>query len=184
MSCFITYSGINFDIINIQAQNIKIDDIAHALSLLCRGNGHYRYFYSVAQHSINCYKEAKNRNLNFKLQLASLMHDSAEAYLSDIISDIKKICPDYSFFEKRLLDSIFEKFNLNLSNMEWALVQDIDQYILKCEFQRIQHINIDDSPNKITNKLNFYRIPCKKVEKNFIKIFYMLQTAIRSTQSK
>ena len=49
-----TYTGIEFYIIDPQEEDIDIHDIAHPLSLLCRANGHCRYFYSVAQHTLNC----------------------------------------------------------------------------------------------------------------------------------
>lgn len=178
MSYFLTYSGIKFDVSNIEAQNIKIKDIAHSLSLLCRGNGHYKYFYSVAQHCINCFEEARSRKLSFKLQLASLMHDSSEAYLSDIISDIKELCPDYILQEKRLLDAIFEKYNLRLTEREWAIIYDIDKFILKCEFQKIQQMPIGDIGRKISKSLKFQSRNCKKIEITFIKIFNDLQKHI------
>jgi len=42
-------------------QEVSTRDIAHALSLLCRAHGHYRHFYRIAQHSLNCAKEAQLR---------------------------------------------------------------------------------------------------------------------------
>ena len=62
MSEITTYTGKLFDPTNPNIDGIDIVDIAHALSLLCRGNGHVKYFYSVGQHSISCYREAKARN--------------------------------------------------------------------------------------------------------------------------
>lgn len=55
-----------FDPLNPDLELVNITDIAHALSLLCRANGHFRNFYSVAQHSINCLEEAKERGYSEK----------------------------------------------------------------------------------------------------------------------
>jgi hypothetical protein len=49
---FTTYSGIEFSPGFLQIENIDIKDIAHALSRICRFNGHIKKFYSVAQHCI------------------------------------------------------------------------------------------------------------------------------------
>ena len=48
-----TYSKIMFDPLQPDTALIDIQDIAHALSMLCRANGHFPIFYSVGQHSIN-----------------------------------------------------------------------------------------------------------------------------------
>ena len=55
------FSGYRIDPLHIKEDDIYLEDIAHALSLICRGNGHIKYFYSVAQHSLNCAKEAQSR---------------------------------------------------------------------------------------------------------------------------
>ena len=56
-----TYAGHRFDPMYMTPEDVDIRDIAHALSLMCRGGGHLRYFYSVAQHCINCADEARAR---------------------------------------------------------------------------------------------------------------------------
>ena len=61
-----TYTGIDFYIIDPHIDDINATDIAHALSLTCRANGHYKHFYSITQHSINCFKEAKARGYSKK----------------------------------------------------------------------------------------------------------------------
>ena len=43
MSYITTYTGKHFDPVNPDASLLCIEDIAHALSLLCRGNGHVEY---------------------------------------------------------------------------------------------------------------------------------------------
>lgn len=54
-----TYTGKHFDITNMDPAAIGIEDIAHALSLICRGNGHVRTFYSVGQHCLQCAYETE-----------------------------------------------------------------------------------------------------------------------------
>jgi hypothetical protein len=44
-----TASGRKFPLFDIDAEAICIEDIAHALSMLCRFNGHCLRFYSVAE---------------------------------------------------------------------------------------------------------------------------------------
>ena len=67
MSCIKTYTGVMFDPLSPDTELIDIVDIAHALSMLCRANGHFRSFYSVGQHSINCMREAKARGYSEKM---------------------------------------------------------------------------------------------------------------------
>ncbi len=54
----LTYSKTKFYPLEPVREDIKIEDIAHALSLMTRANGHFKHFYSVAQHSISCCREA------------------------------------------------------------------------------------------------------------------------------
>lgn len=84
------FSGHKIDPLHIKEDDIHLEDIAHALSLICRGNGHIKYFYSVAQHSLNCAKEAQSRGYSKDVVLSCLFHDASEAYMSDLITPIKK----------------------------------------------------------------------------------------------
>ena len=84
MSEIMTYTKKMFDPLCPDAELIDIEDIAHALSMLCRANGHFKSFYSVAQHSINCMKEARASGYSGRIQLGCLLHDASEAYLSDV----------------------------------------------------------------------------------------------------
>ncbi len=129
-----TYSGNCLDPLNPKKEDINIRDIAHALSYVCRGNGQTTHFYSVAQHCINCEKEAVARGYSEKIRLACLLHDAAEAYMSDFIRPIKQLMPEYSVMEKRLLDVIFEKFGLaDITEEEWTLVKEIDDVLLEVD---------------------------------------------------
>ena len=59
-----TYTEEHFYPTNPDPDKLKPEDIAHSLSLQCRGNGHVKVFFSVAQHCINCAKEAEARGLS------------------------------------------------------------------------------------------------------------------------
>lgn len=116
-----TYTGRKFYPIDPDPDDINIEDIAHALSLICRFNGHCRFFYSVAQHSLGVQEELAREGYSKVYQLYGLLHDAAEAYLADVISPVKPHLVNYEDLEKRLLANIFKKFGLlPLSGRIWA----------------------------------------------------------------
>lgn len=79
-----TFSGGKVHFRDPKPEEIHITDIAHHLSLLCRYTGACYEFYSVADHSLRVAKIAP-----FKLRLAGLLHDAAEAYINDISRPVK-----------------------------------------------------------------------------------------------
>ena len=88
-----TYTGKYFNPTQPNPDLISIQDIAHALSLICRGNGHVQTFWSVGQHCICCAKEAAARGLSDRMVLACLLHDASECYMSDVPTPFKKELP-------------------------------------------------------------------------------------------
>lgn len=80
----VTWSGKHFHLWDAKPEEVCIEDIAHALSLQCRFNGHVDRFYSVAEHSV-----IMSRLVEPGMELAGLMHDSAEAYIGDMVSPLK-----------------------------------------------------------------------------------------------
>lgn len=107
MSLIQSYSGSLLNITDPKEDEIDINDIAHALSLLCRFGGHCEKFYSVAEHSVRCMWKAP---VGFKKE--ALLHDASEAYLVDIPRPIKIILLDYKKIESRLEEVIASKYNL------------------------------------------------------------------------
>ena len=126
-----TYMGKKVDPMEVTPEDITLEDIAHALSLICRGNGQVTHFYSVGQHCINCAKEAAARGAGVRLQLGCLLHDAAEAYMSDLITPIKIHMPVYYEIEDRFLKAVYEKFGLeDLKDEEWDYIMEVDRALL------------------------------------------------------
>lgn len=133
-----TYSKIKFWPLDPREEEIKTMDIAHALSMMCRGNGHYEHFYSVAQHSINCAKEAELRGESHRVQLTCLLHDASEAYISDITRPVKRLLDEYRRIEEKLQNFIFDFYGLgDLTNEEEAIVKEIDDSMLNYELKEL-----------------------------------------------
>ena len=102
-----TFSGGQFDLANLEFTEIDILDVMHALSNTCRFSGHCCEFYSVAQHSVMVsYLVPKH------LAFEALMHDAAEAFLTDIPAPFKPMMPDYVAHEKRVHRCIADQFGL------------------------------------------------------------------------
>lgn len=138
MATMNTYTGNKIDPMNMAVADISIQDIAHALSLTCRGGGHVSYFFSVAQHSINCMNEAKARGWSERLQLACLLHDASEAYISDIIRPVKAHLSNYLEIESSIMNVILERFGLaDLSEEENAMWKQIDDEMMNFELKNL-----------------------------------------------
>jgi len=132
------HSGDLFWPLDAKLSEIKVIDIAHSLSMICRANGHYKHFYSVAQHSIFCAEEAKNRGLSKRVQLACLLHDGSEAYIGDITRPIKGMLHEYIEVEKILQQQIYTRFGLaDLSAEELHHMADIDDAMLNFEMTHL-----------------------------------------------
>ncbi len=127
-----TYTNKKVSVLNPQPSSIDLADIAHALSLNCRGNGQVPHFYSVAQHSINTAKEAKIRGCSERIQLMALLHDAAEAYITDLIRPVKQLMPLFDEIENRYLEAIYTHFEIGKVTVEeWKTVKEIDDALLE-----------------------------------------------------
>lgn len=102
-----TLSGQHFRFTDTDPATISIEDIAAALSNLCRFTGHLEQFYSVAQHSVHV-----SNLVPREFALEALLHDAAEAYCGDVSSPLKALLPDYQAVEQRIEQLIRNKFGL------------------------------------------------------------------------
>ncbi len=172
MSCITTYTGKSFDPLNVDESLLDIKDIAHALSLICRGNGHVQHFYSVAQHSLACAKEAKERGYSKEIILGCLLHDASEAYLSDVTRPIKKELTYYLEVEDVLQNIIWKHFiNKTLTKEDKKLIFEIDDEMLSLELKELLNEEINDDYLKLKRKVNLSFISFEQVEKEFIDFY-------------
>lgn len=109
-----TYTGKRFDPLNPDPTLIDIEDIAHALSNICRFGGHSSRFYSVAEHSVLVGEALWNLHHDADLALAGLLHDAAEAYLGDVPRPLK-YRPEFEAYrqaEYKLELHVIDRFDL------------------------------------------------------------------------
>ena len=172
MSSIKTYTGVMFDPVSPDPDLIDIVDIAHALSMLCRANGHFKTFYSVGQHSINCMNEAKARGYSAKVQLACLLHDASEAYLSDVTRPVKKELPKYLEIEKPLQDAIWNKYLAEpLTREEYGCVFEIDDAVLYHEFAALMDARLWDEEPVLCSVPEFGFTGFEQCEREFLHWF-------------
>jgi hypothetical protein len=137
-----TFSGVEFHPLSPRSRDICIEDIAHALSHLCRFAGHVRTFYSVAEHSLRVSHEAERvatlggyNDEDIRLHaLEGLLHDATEAYLIDLPSPLKRSNPfkGYRIAEDRMRAALCGAFP-DLPLHESPIVRGADRTLLSTE---------------------------------------------------
>lgn len=168
----LTYSKIKFFPLEPVKDDINIKDIAHALSLMTRANGHHKHFYSVAQHSIHCYKEAESRGYSERILLGCLLHDASESYISDLTRPVKRNLSEYSIIEEKLINVIFDRFGLgDLSEQEWEQIKEIDDTLLHYEFEALMDFQINNDPPYKALEHDFSQRDFISIEQEFLTIF-------------
>ena len=134
-----TYTGLKMYPLDPRPEEIDIRDIVHALSNICRFNGHTTHFYSVAEHSCHVYDTMLRwPELDRRSLMRGLMHDAAEAYLCDIPRPLKlhEGWPQmYHDAEERIMRVIAAKFGFS-----WPMdsfTEQIDDAVLGTEFEQL-----------------------------------------------
>lgn len=172
MNYITTFTGKHFDPLNPDISQVDIRDIAHALSLTCRGNGHVKTFFSVGQHCINCALEAEQRGCSESIILACLIHDASEAYMSDVPSPFKKSLVEYQKTEEKILDMIYGKFLQEpLSEEEKRVIKCIDNDMLYYDLKELLNEVSEGEAPQIAIKLDYRFVPFEQVENMYLKLY-------------
>ena len=121
-----TFTGRQFWPLDPRPEDVRIEDIAHALSMLCRYGGHSLRFYSVAEHCCILHDYAPP-----EFKAWALMHDASEAYLVDVPRPLKPHLTGYKAAERGVMDAVCARFGLDVE--EPPEVKEIDGRILADE---------------------------------------------------
>ena len=140
MTWILTHSGKKFSLVDPQPEDVVLEDIAHALSLICRYGGHTKDFYSVAQHSVHVANAVSDHahlpSLNERRW--ALLHDAAEAYVGDMVQPLKDIVPGFAAVEHRVLRVILDRFGVTGDMPE--IVKYYDAVVLSNEVRDLMPV--------------------------------------------
>jgi uncharacterized protein len=120
-----TYSGRKFYPFNPDKGDIDPVDIAQALSMQCRFNGHVKRFYSVAEHSFYV-----SHIVSPRAAFYGLMHDAPEAYIGDMIQPLKECFPEFKAIEDIIMDEVAERFQVPIDKAIIDEVHAADKWIV------------------------------------------------------
>lgn len=129
-------SGALFDYRQPELCDVRIEDIAGALSKVCRFSGHIVRFYSVAQHAINA-----SRIVPAEFAFTALMHDTAEAFTNDLPTPLKHAVPIFRELEVRIESAMAARFGFTFPLPAPVVLADaqmlaIEKEELKRDFSR------------------------------------------------
>lgn len=133
-----TNSGGRFYLQDARAEDVHIQDIAHALSQICRFTGHTSRFYSVAEHSVRVSWLVEPRHA-----LWGLLHDAAEAYIGDVSRPLKHAAgmEGYGTIEVDVERAVRDAFGVVLTPTMNADVKRADLQMLCVEARQLLGIS-------------------------------------------
>lgn len=124
-----TYSGCIIDFLEPDPVQINILDIARGLSAKCRWSGQTERHYSVAEHSVWV-----SMLVDPSIAFYALLHDAAEAYISDIPKPLKNLLTGIEEIERGLLSAIWTAFAVKPPGENvWKKIKEVDLRLMITE---------------------------------------------------
>lgn len=122
---------------------IYVEEVAHALSMLCRFNGHTKRFYSVAEHACLMSDWVMAQPwATPQCGLLALHHDDAEYIIGDMARPVKMKVPQFKALETILDKAIAHRFGTEYPFPRW--LKDIDRRILVDERRSTMNTSVND----------------------------------------
>lgn len=135
-----TYTGLIVNPLDLRPEDVRIEDIAHALALINRFCGHTAAPISVAQHSVYVSRLCNGHALQ------GLLHDASEAYLGDVTKWVKD-APEMALYREAEARAQRVILALFWCSPELALeVESADRLMVRYEFERGYHGRTIDHP--------------------------------------
>lgn len=179
------WPGVHVDPLRPTLDTVRIDSIAHSLSLQCRYTGHVDTHYSIAQHCLIVSQYVARMGGTPLCQLLGLLHDAEEAYFGDMSSPLKKHYADYRRDAERMREFIFDKYIPGWRNVPpyyMDMVHKADQDVYQIE--RIsQLLPLEIARDLCAKKYNWgviiHATSCTEVEAQFLRRFFELSAGER-----
>jgi len=166
-----TWGGGRFYYLDPKVEEVTIEDIAHALSLQCRFNGHTTEHYSVAEHSVLVADMVFSQTKDPKIALAGLLHDAAETYIGDVVSPLKTLLSEFKEIEATVERCVAERFSIEYP---WPdEVHQADKVILAREFRSVAPFADEE--------VALATLPPGPAEARFLKRFYEYSSMLEDT---
>lgn len=121
----------------------------------------------MAQHSLNCAKEAQSRGYSKYVVLSCLFHDASEAYMSDLITPIKKQMKEYQIIEDQLLETIFQAFHIQLKDEEKIIWKEMDHLLLETELKEMMPLEENRSTVTLMSEPDLKEHYYREIEEEF-----------------
>lgn len=139
------HSGKQVFPFDLRLGDVVIEDIAHALAMQVRYNGHVERLYTVGEHCIRISDALFRDYGNHTLALQGLLHDAGEAYTGDFTRPVKNSMREVGQVlkaaEDRNEEIIFQTFGVDHSTQTDAIVKDYDRRIIVDEKQALFGLN-------------------------------------------
>ena len=182
-----TYSGVRFDLLEPKPDMFKIEDIAHALSRICRFGGHVKgkLAMSLAQHSImvSDIAAALADAAGFDPDEAAflgLMHDAGESYYGDVVRPLKDLLgPQFKAIAAGIDNALFKAFGIDKDSTLWIAVHQADQVSLATEARDLVNINYRHlyAPNVSARAKIIVPVDAETAESMFMDAFRTIANA-------
>lgn len=132
-----TVGGTYFNFLNPEQSEVRIEDLAHALSNINRYTGHTTLPYNVAQHCV-----VGSLLIDQEFAYEFLMHDTAEALIGDVATPLKNMMPEYKVIEKRVEIDLARRFGLSYPML--PQVKEVDLRMLATEVRDLMPLACQD----------------------------------------
>jgi 5'-deoxynucleotidase YfbR-like HD superfamily hydrolase len=128
------HSGLAFPWDDFGPEHIRLNDIVHHLSQMCRWGGGTAFPFSVLEHSLYCYglfggpSYLRTGPADHHTRLLILCHDFHEAYTWDVATTLKARLPYLKELQDRLDAAIWNRFGIaHPSTGQREIVRRVDE---------------------------------------------------------
>jgi hypothetical protein len=170
-----TYSGKKIDFMDIRSESICIEDIAIGLANACRFAGQIHRFYSVAEHSVLVSKYVEAR-MGYHLPgviESALMHDAAEAYIGDVTTPLKNLCPGFKMIENGIEAAIHSRFGLSVP-FSHAMIKEADFRMFEIERDTFRDVPESERKRRLPEGLEIRCLTPDVARREFLERFESL----------